>query len=261
MHVLKKYLFPKAALCMNSNDSSDDFAVSKDRRYVDARLRWGEVLLLRFVDYRQVLLHIVNQFLGAVSLFSLPFLWLLGTRFQDIFAPSTQRIYRSVACVMLLILLPSVIIVGCILFASVGGYVQGKFKQLEESTSHSTDGKTSADCSEDDSTVALRRQLQRLSADELQRLNDLRGRFLDESSLPGFLARIVGSWGGILMAIQFLASRAGAKRIETSIWRRLIPNFDFVVAATSRLKLLFTDPEDDPGDARAGQANEGTGDA
>ena len=75
--------------------------------------------------------------IAALALFSLPFLWLLGTRFQDTYAPSTQRIYRCVACVFLLILLPGAVLTGSVVFASTGGYVQAQFDNLEENKSDS----------------------------------------------------------------------------------------------------------------------------
>ncbi len=200
---------------------------------IQARLRWGEALLERFVQYREILLRFVNQFLGAIGLFSLPFIWLLGTRYQDLCMPSIRRTYRSLASVFLLLLLPGIILSGYFVFASTSRHVEKQFARIVTTISWNGDEQEDAP------------DLSRVPYLELAHLNDLRSRFLDEASLPGFLGRVAGSWGGTLIILQFLLSRVGASRIEASVWDSLIPDFRFIQAIRERAKLIFADPRSD----------------
>lgn len=187
----------------------------------DAALGDGQRLARRFTNFREQLLGVVNRFLGTIALFSLLFFWLLGTRFQDIFALTTQNIYRSIACVFLLFLLPGIVVFGYVRFVTVAEWVHSQFHDLDAIAAEGS------------------------SPGHLEQFGELRERVIESASVPGFMARIASSWGSVLILLQFVVSRIEAHRLDWKFTKKLIPDARLVRNVRSRLGLFFTDPDED----------------
>ncbi len=187
-------------------------------------------LVREFFNFREVLLGAVNKFLLSIALFSLLFSWLLGTRFQDIYAPFTRDVYRCIACFFLLFLLPGIVIYGYVHFVRTTDSVIEQFHRVDDQ-------------------LGTDMELADVSA-----FNEFRQRMVDEASISGFATRVASSWGSVLMLLQFVASRIGATRVREN----LFPKSPLMEAVKLRVKLFFTDPKDDhPVNAPSEQAKEG----
>lgn len=189
-----------------------------------------EQLVRTFFSFREVLLLAVQKFLLSIALFSLLFSWFLGTRFQDLYAPTTRNVFRCIACFFLLFLLPGMLLYGYVHFVRTAATVNDTFHRLDNQLAENID------------------------LGEIKAFNEVRQRMVAEASVGSFAASVFSSWGSILMLLQIVASRIGVTRVREN----LLPDFAAMEAAKLRVKLFFTDPRDDhSADPSSDQAEDG----
>lgn len=194
------------------------YALPVGEKLDEAQLQAGQRTLLAFTDYRENLLQVVNAALVPVGMFMVLFYLFLGTRYQDLYAPSTREYYRVVACFFILFCLPAIVIYGYVQLASASAEVTQQFQAVAQ--------------------AALRGPV----GPHLGELNELQNNLVERASVGGFLLRMASSWGGILVLAQFVLSGIARRVFRWSLFSNLVPRS--LGGLSARLRAVLTRPDE-----------------
>lgn len=203
---------------VDQNTALGDFAPVATGGLDETKIMASEQSVLAFTEFRETLLRVVNKALIPLGLFMLLFYLFLGTRYQDLYAPSTRDYYRYFACFFMLICLPVLLGFGYYQLVSAAEVVNNQFEAVAQSA------------------------LATPPTPHTGTFNDLREKLTERASVGGFLLRMASSWGGILVLFQFVLSGIGKRAFRWSLFQNLIPRS--LGWATERTRALFSNPDD-----------------
>lgn len=188
-------------------------------------------LMTAFNWYREKLLDVTNRFLGALGIVLALLAWMLGTRYQDLYAPSTVNLFRWCGTVCLFVLLPGVFLFGYIQLISAEELVRQPFILEQQRI---------IDLTQNQRDIAGRD-----FASELKEFNDYYDRIIEKGSVPAFLARMASSWGGIFVLLNLALARIEFNNFSWSFVRNLKPTNAWVGQMSERFELFFANPRGD----------------